>query len=39
MLIRFLALFFLSDTGTAGLFEVAFIYVGYAAAVDLVLLR
>lgn len=39
MLIRFLALFFLAGTGTFGLFEVAVVYVGYAATVDLVLMQ
>jgi O-antigen/teichoic acid export membrane protein len=39
MLVRFLALFFLAGTGTAGLFAVAVIYVAFAAIVDLALLR
>ena len=37
--VRFLALFFLAGTGTAGYFEVAVIYAVFAALVDLVLLR
>jgi O-antigen/teichoic acid export membrane protein len=39
MLVRYLALFLLAGTGTAGYFGVAVIYVVFAASVDLVLLR
>lgn len=38
MLIRYIALFLLVGTGTAGFFELGVIYVGFGAIVDLVLL-